>query len=195
MTSQVYMASKVSRLVTSNHATCWSITGKPTYKLFQYTILILSWWTRTGTAHTRHWCTQKTRNIKLCFGREKATHLPMKSTKVQTLDPRHTVQLIHKCGTSTIDGHQKEQHVMYYLFPWINGAHFCLRAKIYKVEKLPTFHLSIDFRITRGLFSAKTQGWNKSLKKRPALHLSRQTSTDAVLCRTIRCPLRNMGQW
>ena len=49
--------------------------------------------------------------------------------------------------------HKKEQHVM----PWIIfkkkwPALLLLGAKnIYKVEKLPTLHLAINFRITRGL--------------------------------------------
>ena len=46
-----------------------------------------------------------------------------------------------------------------YIFLY-KGILFLLRPKKkYKVEKLPTFHLSTNFRITRGLFSAKkTQG-------------------------------------
>ena len=36
------------------------------------------------------------------------------------------------------------------------SALFLFEAKnIYKVEKMPTSHLSINFHITRGLFSAK----------------------------------------
>ena len=128
-------------------------------------------------------------------------YVVMKSTKVQTLGTlNRNVEPIHKCGTTTIDGleHQKEQHVMHHFHGRLGKkwpALFLFEAqKIYKVEKLPTFHLSINFRITCGLFSAKKIK-SKVEKKRPALHLSRQTSTDAVLCRTVRCPLRNMGQW
>ena len=91
----------------------------------------------------------------------------MKSTKVQTLGTLYrNVEPIHKCGTTTIDGldHASKRTACYAPFPWIIfnrlekkfPALFLFEAqKIYKVEKLPSFHLSINFRTTRGLFSAK----------------------------------------
>ena len=86
----------------------------------------------------------------------------MKSTKVKTLGTLYgNVEPIHECGITTIDG--LDQNSMLYAPFQVEKkcpALFLFEAqKIYKVEKLPTFHLSINFRITRGLFSAKkTQG-------------------------------------
>ena len=81
----------------------------------------------------------------------------MKSTKVQTLGTLYrNVEPIHKCGTTTIDGldHASKRTACYALFPWIRlkkwPAPFLFEAKnIYIVEKLPTFHLSTNFRIAR----------------------------------------------
>ena len=53
--------------------------------------------------------------------------------------------------------HQKEQHHFHGLLWEKNGSALYLfeAQKIYKDEILATFHLSINFRITGGLFSAK----------------------------------------